>query len=264
MNLRDKVLFLYLIPLCISSLGLCSCNRHMVDARNDIEIYVGASSLPVEYQRKGEPRIRPFTDFPIYNTVIFYPEHKVYTFQVSNCSSRGKESFIPELVTGSYVTRNDTIICIPDMVYKKNPEDLTDYNVTASDSTNLQYEPSLRPIYFQRVSKDELRDITPSYGELFDTELDIIYRETGYVWTIEDYEFNKISREKKKRLNVLSDKEKILSDKEKVFPNGVKVRQEETYRAYHRVPFKVKNEIVKDRYHLDRRAVVKYYKPVKQ
>lgn len=259
MKILKQSISLLLLLACLAGLCACKSNKVMVEASNDMEIYVGATLLPVEYSYRNQTR-KPFTDFPIYNTLILYPAHGVYTFQVYRNMIKGSVGFIPEFMTGSYITRNDTIICIPDIVYKKNPENFSDYGTAVSDTVNLQYAPSFRPKYFKRTSKDRISDVTPNYDcELFDAELDFINKANGYVWTLEDFEFNRLSSEQKAKLKMLSDR-----SREHVRLKNDKGDGNEIYPEYQRVPFDVKSEKTDGRLFLNWNEQVKYYKPAKQ
>lgn len=238
-------------------LTACKSDKVYVDAYNDMEIYVSANCTPFYYHTRGKPDRTDTPDFPFYNTLTLFPKHNTYSFQTSKnlVAHNNSMPYDPTFISGRYIKRNDTIICIPDVVYKENPEYRKDEKKIVSDTANLQFAPDFRPRYFLKKSKYEIADITPDYTGLFDYELDAINAATGYVWTLRDFEFMGLNPEQRTRLKILGDckRAKVISKYEE---------QKEIYTIYYRVPYKVKSKIANGR--VGYNTHTKFYAPVKQ
>lgn len=217
---------------------MCGCRPgiQIVDAYNDVEIYVTASGAPVQYNRAQRPSISEFPEDPLFNMLTLYPYLGVYTLQTSETLEPRGVPYDHTVMTGRYHTLGDTIVCLPDVVYTRGIDSGISSIILPNDTINLQYTPVFRPRHYRRLASDKLEEITPIFEGLFDYELDILNRETGYVWTLKDYDFKQLTPYQREKLHRLSDPSKqYVKDVQRAGSPEISNRT-----IYYRVPFKIK------------------------
>ena len=267
MKVRVTACFIAVVIMLISTGGVmtsCASRSHMVEADNDMEIYVQASCIPIELKMTGRDAgtVKENPDFPFFNSLILFPHYQTYVYQTSTSFIGVSEPFDRKVLAGTYVNRGDTIICLPDMEYREPDDKYMKRKTVIGDTTDLTDLMS-QPVWFKRMSKDELVRLDPYIPEIFlFSRLWNIADSTGYIWTKQDYDFRKLPVEQRDSLIF---NPKYYNDPDIVYQydsSGEKRKIPRNFPVYHRVPFKVKSKKVMGL--AGSTTISKYYKPVKQ
>lgn len=119
-------------------------------------------------------------------------------------SKRDTFPYEHNFMTGRYHLQGDTIVCVPDVVYSLNICDNQCIKTLGCDTLNLQENPEFRPRHYKLRPDNRFEDISPDYGRFFEDELDLINRNTGYIWTLKDYDFKSLPPALRQKLRRLS------------------------------------------------------------
>ena len=263
MNLkRAKIVVVAVIICCLTCGWLTSCasRTRTVVADNDMEIYVQANCMPLEFVTfEGKKKFKndKSSDFPYFNTLILFPLYKTFIFQSSESFMGVIRPFNCNFWCGTYINRGDTIICIPDVNYPE-PEKGSGASMTIINDT-IDLTESESPVkWFRRIEDAvvELRPYKPDLYLMFD--LDSLYNSIGYVWTKQDYDFHTLNNEYREKLFRHKPDKTAL-----IYKEDSKNRSKDPhYPVYYRVPLKVKSKKV---WGLANSALFsRYFKPVSQ
>lgn len=264
MKVRVTACFIAVVIMLISTGGVmtsCASRNHMVEADNDMEIYVQASCIPIELKMTGRDAgtVKENPVFPFFNSLILFPHYQTYVYQTSTSFIGVSEPFDRKVLTGTYINRGDTIICLPDMEYREPDDKYMKRKTMISDTTDLTDLMSIPVVWFKRTSKDAVVRLNPYRAEIdLLNKLYCLKDSIGYVWTKEDYDFKSlIENDRKQLLRPMDYNSDLLykddSKSKKIGPH---------LPVFYKVPFKVKSKKVMGL--AGSTTISKYYKPVKQ
>ena len=263
MNLkRAKIVVVAVIICCLTCGWLTSCasQTRTVVADNDMEIYVQANCMPLEFVTfEGKKKFKndKSSDFPYFNTLILFPLYKTYIFQYSESFMGVIRPFYCNFWCGTYINRGDTIICIPDVNYPE-PEKGSGASMTVINDTINYFRDEPPAKWFRRV-EDAVVELRPYTGTLdLALKLDSLHDSIGYIWTKQDYDFHTLNNEYREKLFRHKPDKTALIYKE----DSKNKSKDPHYPVYYRVPLKVKSKKV---WGLANSALFsRYFKPVSQ
>ena len=263
MRRRGSVLLIViaLMSICNMLLTSCASRNHMVEADNDMEIYVQASCIPIEYIVTGKyaRKEKNDPDFPLFNTLILFPHYNTFVYQKSISFIGVTRPLNCRFMTGTYMNKNDTIICLSDVEYLEPDKGEKAYKTVIGDTLQMEHYLDTPIFWFKRISKEAVVELDPYVSDVdLLVELEPLKDTKGYIWTKEDYDFKSLSEDDRKQLLSPMDynSDLLFKDDSKSKKNGPHLP------VFYRVPFKVKSKEVMGL--AGSTDFFKYYRPVKQ